>query len=157
MMFFDDWGPQRSMISLSSQREPMNLKRDRVFHKRLGRGRLVKALVLGAVVLVTGGCSIKLAYNNVDRLVRWGVSDYVDLDRQQKAALTEGINRIHRWHRYNHLPLYADYMTELAVVLSDGVTPQEPQRPHPQNSHYIGWQKGQLVLPLRPYLVLHVG
>ncbi len=125
MMFSIDRRTQRNLFVLSSQPELMNLKRDHLFHKRLGRGRLVKALLLGALVLVTGGCSIKLAYNNADRLVRWGVSDYVDLDRQQKAALTEGINRIHRWHRYNHLPLYADYMTELAVVLSDGVTPQD--------------------------------
>ena len=74
------------------------------------------------VAVLLSGCSIKMAYNNLDRLVRWGVSDYVDLTREQKQVLNREIKRIHYWHRVNHLPQYAEFTMGLATSWSDGVT-----------------------------------
>lgn len=77
--------------------------------------------VLVLAVLSTG-CSVKMAYNNLDRLVRWGVSDYVDLNAAQKEVLQSELATVHEWHRRNHLPLYAAYTQRLARELPDGVT-----------------------------------
>lgn len=84
----------------------------------------MKKLVLALLMLgVLSGCSIKFAYNNLDRLIRWQISDYVDLNREQKAFLVAEVERVLLWHRKNHLPLYAEYLNQLPTQLSDGVTP----------------------------------
>ncbi len=73
--------------------------------------------VLAAVVL--SGCSIKMAYNNMDRLVRWQVNDYVRLDSTQEEFLDAQLNHFMSWHRRSHLPLYADYVVVLSSQLTD--------------------------------------
>lgn len=79
-------------------------------------------ILLLVVGMCLSGCSIKMAYNNLDRLVRWGVSDYVDLNRAQKEVLNRKIQKFQYWHRVNHLPEYADYMGVLAATMTDTVT-----------------------------------
>ncbi|NOX50058.1 MAG: hypothetical protein GXP16_05905 [Gammaproteobacteria bacterium] len=73
--------------------------------------------ILAAVVL--SGCSIKMAYNNMDRLVRWQVNDYVSLDSTQEEFLETQLNHFMSWHRRSHLPLYADYVVLLSSQLTD--------------------------------------
>ncbi|MEM7001498.1 MAG: DUF6279 family lipoprotein [Pseudomonadota bacterium] len=77
-------------------------------------------LLLGTLIL--SGCSIKMAYNNLDRLVRWGVSDYVDLNAEQRKLLQREIDQVHRWHRQNHLPQYAEFAYAFSKVVGDGVS-----------------------------------
>ena len=84
------------------------------------------ALVVVAALLMTG-CSIKMAYNNMDRLIRWGVSDYVDLNRAQKETLNREIRKFQYWHRVNHLPEYAAYMDVLATTMTDTVSVAQMQ------------------------------
>ncbi|NKC01132.1 MAG: hypothetical protein GKR90_21915 [Pseudomonadales bacterium] len=98
-------------------------------------------LVIG---LVLSGCSIKLAYNNVDRLVKWGVSDYVDLNREQKQVLNREIERVHYWHRINHLPLYADFTKGLAVTLTDSVSVDEMQTVFDHISGWVDEMEGEI-------------
>jgi len=102
--------------------------------------------LLICLLTAASGCSIKLAYNNLDRLVLWQVGDYVRLDREQKAYLRQEVDTLLYWHRRNHLPLYADYMRTLAVTLTDA----------PQVSHidamfeqFLAWgeEVEQRVLP----------
>lgn len=83
------------------------------------RRTLMLIVVIG---LALSGCSIKMAYNNLDRLVRWRVSDYVDLHRAQKEVLQRELSTIHAWHRVNHLPQYAELVGEMAKQLPDGVS-----------------------------------
>ena len=83
----------------------------------------LKLMVVVCLVGLVSGCSVKFAYNNVDRFVRWQVSDYADLDREQRKILDAGVREVWVWHRKTHLPLYADYLEEFAVRASDEVTP----------------------------------
>ena len=85
--------------------------------------KYLTTLVIAALLL--SGCSIKMAYNNLDRLVRWGVSDYVDLNREQKAVLNREIKQFQYWHRVNHLPEYAAYMEVLASTMTDTVSVEQ--------------------------------
>lgn len=81
-----------------------------------------KALPVLLLCLLASACSVKMAYNNADRFIRWGVSDYVDLNREQKRLLKKELEVVHLWHRRNHLPLYADFAADFARVSSDGVS-----------------------------------
>lgn len=86
--------------------------------------KLPVLFLLGVALLGTGGCSVKMAYNNLDRLMLWQVDEFVDLDAVQKAYLRAEIDTLLRWHRHQHLPMYADYVRELSVSLTDVVSEQ---------------------------------
>ena len=83
---------------------------------------LPRAAGLVVLAMLAGGCSIKFAYNNADRLVRWQVSEYVDLDRAQKAVLSARLDEFMSWHRSTQLPQYADQMYLWSQQLTDQVT-----------------------------------
>ena len=97
----------------------LDRKQDRKFGGKISQFRFPLLL---AMCVILSGCSIKTAYNNMDRLILWGVSDYVNLNRAQKAAVREGIATINTWHRQNHLPLYAEFTETLALQASDQIT-----------------------------------
>jgi len=77
--------------------------------------------VLGLMICISG-CSVKFAYNNVDRLVRWQMSDYLDLSSDQRKLLDTQLEGLMSWHRREHLPEYAILMESLATQWSDGVS-----------------------------------
>ncbi|XOV84508.1 MAG: DUF6279 family lipoprotein [bacterium] len=74
------------------------------------------------LILCTSACSVKFAYNNVDRLVRWQMSDYLDLNNAQRDLLDTQIEAFMAWHRREHLPEYAVFVESLATQWSDGVS-----------------------------------
>ncbi len=80
-------------------------------------------VVLGAtlLLLLSGGCSIKLAYNNADRLIRWNVDDYIDLTRPQKRFLNGELERLLYWHRTTQLPQYASALGRLNNDIANAV------------------------------------
>lgn len=88
---------------------------------RLARSRHAwRPLLAVALLLTASGCSVKLAYNNLDRLVRWSAGDYVSLDTAQRAYLDAAVAEVWTWHRREHLPRYADYLDALGPRLLDG-------------------------------------
>ena len=86
---------------------------------------LLRSGALVLLALLVGGCSVKFAYNNADRLLRWQVSEYIDLDREQKAVLSARIDEFMIWHRRTQLPEYADQMYLWSQQLTDQVTPEQ--------------------------------
>lgn len=61
------------------------------------------------------GCSLaQFAYNRLDLLARWELSDYVDLDKSQRAVFDREFRRLWDWHRRNELPLYVTVLRMLA-------------------------------------------
>jgi hypothetical protein len=74
--------------------------------------------------VLLGGCSIKFAYNNADRFIRWQINDYLDLTSEQRRYLEREIDTTLAWHRKTHLPMYADYLEALPERFSDEVTPE---------------------------------
>lgn len=89
--------------------------------------REIKALLVMTLVLFNSACSVKFAYNNMDRFVRWQVNDYLDLNTAQRAYFKEELAALIVWHRRDHLPLYADYFEGLALQYSDGVSEAQIQ------------------------------
>ena len=92
--------------------------------------KLIVGAWLAMLLIALSGCSIKLAYNNADRLIRWGIDDYVDLTREQRAFLNPELKRLLYWHRTTQLPRYATTLRTLQAdidraVGSDGVALSE--------------------------------
>ncbi|MCP5181209.1 MAG: hypothetical protein H6993_18875 [Pseudomonadales bacterium] len=66
------------------------------------------------VLAATGGCSVSFTYNNLDRLARWQVRDFVDFDDRQAEYFDAEFARLLHWHRTTQLPRYAHRLDSLA-------------------------------------------
>jgi len=88
------------------------------------RAQLLWAM-FGLLLASVPAGSVNMMYNNVDRFIRWQISDYVDLNAEQKAFLNEQISATLYWHRKNHLPLYSEYFINLSKQVEDDVTPNK--------------------------------
>ena len=82
-------------------------------------------IMLLALAVLTSGCGVKLAYNNLDRFARWGVSDYVNMNDEQRAYFDAEIDSIMYWHRTEHLPQYAELFESLENRFADGTNAGE--------------------------------
>lgn len=90
----------------------------------LNSGRI---LICVAALLLAGGCSVKGVYNNADRLARWSVSDYLDMDSAQRDYFDQEFAVFMYWHRTTQLPAYAGTLEELEAVTRDGTDAAEIQ------------------------------
>ncbi len=89
---------------------------------------LIKQLTLLLLVgVVASGCSVKLAYNNLDRLARWSVNDYLNMNDSQRAYFDDAVDELLYWHRTEHLPRYASFISAVEVSFADGTDGQEMQ------------------------------
>lgn len=71
------------------------------------------------------GCSVKLLYNNADRLIRWEVSDFVDFDKAQRAYFDGQLAHVLYWHRQTQLPMYAELFASMPQRALEGITTDE--------------------------------
>jgi len=98
---------------------------------------MIRRLLGTLLMLVLGsGCSVQLAYNNLDRLARWSMSDYVDFDASQQAYFDAAFDELWHWHRRDHLPAYADFLDAVGPRLVDGTSEAEMQA---LVNRVIGW------------------
>lgn len=82
--------------------------------------RFVAGLLLMVACLINQGCGIKLVYNNADRLARWWVSDYIDLDKPQRRYFDASAAQIMFWHRTTQLSVYREMLLDLADEIDRG-------------------------------------
>ena len=71
------------------------------------------------------GCSIKLVYNNADRLIRWEVSDFIQFDRDQRRYFDAAVAEFLYWHRQTQLPLYAELFASMPDRVERGISVEE--------------------------------
>ena len=92
-------------------------------HDRLDKVARWRPL-LAALALV--GCStIQFAYNNVDWMLLDKADHYLDLNDDQRARAEQLVAARMEVHRREELPLYVATLSEIRVMLSDGLTPAE--------------------------------
>ncbi|WP_415763356.1 DUF6279 family lipoprotein [Pseudomonas sp. CP4] len=74
--------------------------------------------------LALGACSrVGLAYRNLDVIIPWSLSDYVDMNGEQKDWFNERLKEHLSWHCTTQLPDYLDWLDRLqAMVESNQVT-----------------------------------
>ena len=76
------------------------------------------AVVL-TVTLALGACSrVGLAYRNLDVIIPWTLSDYLDMNGEQKSWLDERLKEHLRWHCTTQLPGYLDWLDRLQTMIA---------------------------------------
>jgi hypothetical protein len=76
------------------------------------------AVVL-AVTLALGACSrVGLAYRNLDVIIPWTLSDYLDMNGEQKSWLDERLKEHLSWHCTTQLPGYLDWLDRLQTMIA---------------------------------------
>lgn len=74
--------------------------------------------LLLALLMVIGGCSLRVTYGFLDWWLLWQVEDYVTLDSGQQQQLEQALQQFHRWHRQHELPRYAALADQAAQTLA---------------------------------------
>ncbi|KJZ36093.1 DUF6279 family lipoprotein [Pseudomonas fluorescens] len=76
------------------------------------------AVVL-TVTLALGACSrVGLAYRNLDVIIPWTLSDYLDMNGEQKSWLNERLKEHLSWHCTTQLPGYLDWLDRLQTMIA---------------------------------------
>jgi|GEM_PF-858859 len=76
----------------------------------------------GVLFFLLTGCTISATYNNLDRLARWQIADYVDFDDRQDGYFRAELDRLLHWHRVSELPVYADRLDRLTGEINQEFT-----------------------------------
>lgn len=72
------------------------------------------------VMVFLTGCTVQLAYNNLDRLVLRWIDQKVELNAEQSRLVREALNENLDWHCREHLPQYVGLIESLDADLQDG-------------------------------------
>ncbi|WP_095152160.1 DUF6279 family lipoprotein [Pseudomonas sp. Irchel s3b5] len=71
------------------------------------------------VALSLGACSrMGLAYRNLDVIIPWTLSDYLDMNGEQKGWLDERLKEHLSWHCTTQLPGYLDWLDRLQTMIA---------------------------------------
>lgn len=81
--------------------------------------RWLKCLaVVITLSLALGACSrMGLAYRNLDVIIPWTLSDYLDMNGEQKGWFNERLKEHLSWHCTTQLPGYLDWLDRLQVMV----------------------------------------
>lgn len=74
------------------------------------------------VPVLLSGCGIKLAYNNLDRIIPWIADDYIEFDDRQEEYFKAELASVLYWHRTTELPVYVAALRRFEADLADGMT-----------------------------------
>jgi hypothetical protein len=72
--------------------------------------------------LLSSCSTIRLGYQQADRLVYWWLDGYVDFDASQKGAVKQDIARLLQWHRQNQLGQYQQFLLQLQRQLQGNLS-----------------------------------
>ncbi|PBJ21630.1 hypothetical protein BSF44_34930 [Pseudomonas sp. ACN8] len=76
-------------------------------------------VVVLSVSLALGACSrVGLAYRNLDVIIPWTLSDYLDMNGEQKSWLDERLKEHLSWHCTTQLPGYLDWLDRLQAMIA---------------------------------------
>jgi hypothetical protein len=85
-----------------------------------------RLLALALAAFVLAACStIKLGYNNADRLLLYSLNDYLDLTPEQERLTRKRVNAAHDWHRSTQLADYAAFLRQAQSRIDGSLTPAE--------------------------------
>ncbi|NWL21882.1 DUF6279 family lipoprotein [Pseudomonas umsongensis] len=69
--------------------------------------------------LALGACSrMGLAYRNLDVIIPWTLSDYLDMNGEQKSWLNERLKEHLSWHCTTQMPGYLDWLDRLQTMIA---------------------------------------
>ncbi|AWY43442.1 hypothetical protein DKY63_27400 [Pseudomonas putida] len=72
-----------------------------------------------AITLALGACSrMGLAYRNLDVIIPWTLSDYLDMNGEQKSWLNVRLKEHLSWHCTTQMPGYLDWLDRLQTMVA---------------------------------------
>lgn len=83
--------------------------------------RRLKLLVMVlSLSLVLAGCNrVGLAYRNLDVIIPWTLSDYLDMNAGQKSWFNDTLSKHLAWHCSTQLPGYLDWLDRLQQMVDN--------------------------------------
>ncbi|MGF6098419.1 DUF6279 family lipoprotein [Pseudomonas sp. 18175] len=82
--------------------------------------RLKFLVVLLTLSLMLSGCNrVGLAYRNLDVIIPWNLSDYLDMHPGQKDWFNDKLKEHLAWHCTTQLPGYLDWLDRLQQMVAD--------------------------------------
>jgi hypothetical protein len=87
--------------------------------------RIIAVGILVTFGLLSGCNSTAFLYNNAPWLVREQVDDYFSITGIQEQQLDRDIGLFFKWHRYQELPGYAEFLLTFNQQFADGLTREE--------------------------------
>ena len=84
-------------------------------------------LILLFIIGITG-CSLRMTYPNLDRLIAWYVDDYITLSPEQNSLLDKRLARALDWHCRTQIPIYIKALKDFANDLEDPRMPLSVER-----------------------------
>ncbi|GGM02024.1 lipoprotein [Pseudomonas asuensis] len=77
-------------------------------------------LVLFAIALSIGACTrVGFAYKHLNTLIPWSISDYLDMNSEQRRWFDDRLAEHLRWHCSHELPRYLDWMDGIKTMVRD--------------------------------------
>eukprot|EP01030_Chromulinospumella_sphaerica_P016469 gene16469-16284_t len=71
------------------------------------------------LTLALGACNrMGLAYRNLDVIIPWTLSDYLDMNGEQKSWLNERLKEHLSWHCTTQMPGYLDWLERLQTMIA---------------------------------------
>lgn len=70
----------------------------------------LRTILIVVAFSLLSGCALRFAYQQLDHLVPWYISDYVTLDDSQRDALDSLLAYRLAWHCQSQLPAYRDWL-----------------------------------------------
>lgn len=90
----------------------------------LRRWRIIAAALAASLLLGLGGCStVRLAYNQADRMMYWWLDGYVGFTSAQAPLVRDAVAGWFDWNRHSQLPDYAGLLELAAQEMLQDTTP----------------------------------
>ena len=70
--------------------------------------------------LLTACSSTRFIYTFLDEFIQDEIAYFIDLDEEEKILLDQNVYEVVNWHRTSMLPIYADYLNEVASKIEVG-------------------------------------
>ncbi len=86
---------------------------------------MLRWIVLMLVLCLQGCSAIKLGYQQLPNLSYWWLDSAVSFNDAQTNQTKEALAQLHRWHRNEELPAYADLLKRLAAQSAEPLQAQQ--------------------------------
>jgi hypothetical protein len=86
------------------------------------------AVMLCAVVWLTGCSAVRLVYGQAPDITYWWLDSYIDFNDQQSLRAREALGDWYAWHRRTELPLYATLLSRARSEVTGPATAEQACR-----------------------------
>ncbi|KPN92179.1 DUF6279 family lipoprotein [Pseudomonas nunensis] len=104
--------------------------------------------LLVTITLAFGACSrVGLAYRNLDVIIPWTLSDYLDMNGEQKGWFNERLKEHLSWHCTTQLPGYLDWLDRLQAMVETNQVTDEALKARTQEAKQAIAQTAKEITP----------